>query len=140
MIDKEILESKIDLIMKNLDYLGEIKMMDTEDFLGSFEKIQATKHSLQEVIEASLDIANNMISRQGWSRAETYAEMFERLCENQVICEDLKDKLVDMARFRNLLVHRYGSIDDERLFEILNESLGDIHRFIEDIYAYMEKV
>ncbi len=138
MIDRDIFESKIDLMMKNLEYLDEVKMEDSEDFLRSFEKIQATKHSLQEVIEASLDIANNLISRQGWPRAETYAEMFERLCENQVICEDLKDKLVDMARFRNLLVHRYGSIDDERLFEILQESLGDIHRFIEVIYAYME--
>ncbi len=80
MIDRELIESKIDIIMKNLEYLEEIKNIDIEDFLGSFEKKQATKHSLQEVIEAFLDIANHMISSEGWPRAETYTEMFEHLC------------------------------------------------------------
>ncbi len=138
MTDRELVESKIDVIMKNLEYLDEIKNMDVEDFLGSFEKKQAAKHSLQEVIEASLDIANHLISSEGWSRAETYAEMFERLCDNQVIDKSLRDKLADMARFRNLLVHRYGAIDEKRLFVIIMENLEDVHRFIEEIYKYME--
>ncbi len=139
MIDRELVESKIDIVMKNMEYLDEVKAMDKEDFLKSFEKKQATKHSLQEVIEVILDIANHMISGNGWERAETYAEMFERLYDYNVIDEDLKDRLADMARFRNLLVHRYGVIDETRLFCIIKEDLSDIHLFIEKIYRYMEE-
>ncbi len=139
MTDRELVESKIDVMMKNLEYLDEIRNLDVEYFLGSFEKKQAAKHSLQEVIEASLDIANHVISSEGWSRAETYAEMFERLCDNQVIDKSLRDKLADMARFRNLLVHRYGTIDEKRLFVIIMENLDDVHSFIEEIYKYMER-
>ena len=139
MIDDELIESKIDLIFKNLDYLNEISKIDETEFLSSFEKIQASKHSLQEAIESSLDIANHIISSQGWERAETYSDMFERLYEEEVLEKDLNKRLADMARFRNLLVHRYGKIDDRRLFRILNENIDDLHEFVEDIQIYLQQ-
>ncbi len=139
MIDDELIESKIDLILKNLDYLNEISKIDETEFLSSFEKIQASKHSLQEAIESSLDIANHIISSKGWERAETYSDMFERLYEEDVIEQGLNERLSEMARFRNLLVHRYGKIDDRRLFRILNENVDDLHEFVEEIQIYLEQ-
>lgn len=85
MIDVEIVEGKIDIILTNLHYLDQIKSSDKKVFLDSFEKIQATKHSLQESIEASIDIANHLISEHGWRRAETYADMFQRLFGHDII-------------------------------------------------------
>lgn len=139
MIDEELIESKIDLIFKNLEYLDEIKKIDESVFLTSFEKIQASKHSLQEAIEGSLDMANHIISSQGWERAETYSDMFERLYEKDVIGQGLNERLADMARFRNLLVHRYGKIDDRRLFKILNENIEDVHEFVVEVQRYLEE-
>ncbi len=133
MIDEELIENKIDIILKNLKYLDEVKGLEKEVFLSSFERKQAVKHSLQEAVEASLDISNHLISSEGWERAETYSEMFTRLYENEVIGSDLKDRLQNMAGFRNLLVHRYGDIDDERVWRILSERLNDISRFVEKI-------
>lgn len=137
MIDEELIESKIDIILRNLEYLDDVKGIDKDNFLGSFEKIQATKHSLLEAIEASLDISNHLISGEGWEKAETYSEMFERLYQHDVIGGSLKDRLGSMARFRNLLVHRYGEIDDKRLWHILKERLDDIYTFIEKIEAFL---
>ncbi|MFP4052195.1 MAG: type VII toxin-antitoxin system HepT family RNase toxin [Thermoplasmata archaeon] len=139
MIDEELIEKKIDLILKNLDYLEEVKEIDDDVFLKSFEKLQATKHSLQEVIESCIDISNHIISNEGWDRAETYSEMFERLYENDVIGSGLNDRLGNMARFRNLLVHRYGIIDDKKVLHILRERLGDIYRFIEDVEKFIDE-
>lgn len=139
MIDEELVEKKIDLILKNLNYLEEVKEVDDEELLGSFEKLQATKHSLQEVIESCIDISNHIISSEGWERAETYSEMFERLYENNVIGSKLNDRLGNMARFRNLLVHRYGIVDDKKVLHILRERLGDIYRFIKDIEKFLDE-
>ncbi|MCD6573569.1 MAG: DUF86 domain-containing protein, partial [Thermoplasmata archaeon] len=126
MIDKSLIERKIDIILENLKYLQDVKEIQKDSFLASFEKIQATKHSLQESIEACIDIANHVIASMGFERAETYADMFERLAENGIIDKKLRDKLMNMAKFRNLLVHAYGKIDIERLWEILQEDLEDI--------------
>ena len=139
MIDEELIEKKIDLILKNLDYLEEVKEIDDEEFLRSFEKVQATKHSLQEAIESCIDISNHMISSEGWERAETYSEMFERLYENDVIGKGLNDRLGNMARFRNLLVHRYGIVDDKKVLHILRGRLEDIYAFVEEIEKILDE-
>lgn len=139
MIDQELIESKIDIILENLDYLENVKKVDEEEFLNSYEKIQATKHSLQEAIEASLDISNHIISAKNWNRAETYAKMFERLQEYGVINKDLEERLSNMARFRNILVHRYGKIDNKRIFKILNENSSDMYDFIKRIEKFLDE-
>jgi len=139
MIDEEMVEKKIDLIFKNLDYLEEVKEIDDDEFLKSFEKLQATKHSLQEVIESCIDISNHIISSEGWERAETYSEMFERLYENDVIGSELNARLGNMARFRNLLVHHYGIVDDKKVLHILRTRLEDIYSFIEDIEKLLDE-
>jgi uncharacterized protein YutE (UPF0331/DUF86 family) len=43
-----------------------------------------------------------------------------------------------MARFRNRLVHLYWKIDDERLWQILTESLGDLEDYLDAIGALVE--
>ncbi|MFQ6077065.1 MAG: DUF86 domain-containing protein [Candidatus Bathyarchaeia archaeon] len=50
--------------------------------------------------------------REDVRRAEEYSEMFKVLEEEGVIGKELATKLEDMARFRNLLVHRYGEVDN----------------------------
>lgn len=133
MIDAELIEKKIDMIEEGLTYLHGVKDVDRGEFLSSYEKIQATKHTLQEVIEACLDIANHILAAKGLRRSETYSGMFQVLTKNNIISKDLADKLGEMAKFRNLLVHRYAEVDDERVYEILRESLGNIEKFTREI-------
>jgi len=45
-----------------------------------------------------------------------------------------------MARFRNLLVHRYGKIDDERIWTILQEDLKDFELFISKIERFISSL
>ncbi|KXB06147.1 hypothetical protein AKJ53_01215 [candidate division MSBL1 archaeon SCGC-AAA382F02] len=130
MIDQELIEKKIDLLEGKLDYLKETKEIKPDKFLDSFEKIQATKHTLQEAIEACLDIANHIIAAKGLQRSETYSGMFQRLAKDMIVEEELADRLGNMARFRNLLVHQYTEVDNRRVHEILQENLDDIEEFI----------
>ena len=46
---------------------------------------------------------------------------------------NLSIRLMNMARFRNILVHFYWKVEDERLFKILKENLKDIEIFLEII-------
>jgi len=54
MIDRESVEKKMDMIEEGLAYLRQAKLIDLGKFLASFEKMQATKHTLQETMEACL--------------------------------------------------------------------------------------
>ncbi|MBM4241880.1 MAG: DUF86 domain-containing protein [Euryarchaeota archaeon] len=51
--------------------------------------------------------------------------------------EDIKEKLKSMRGFRNILVHRYGKIDDELAFGMLNNNINDFNVFIEVLENYL---
>ena len=48
------------------------------------------------------------------------------------------NSLSNVARFCNLLVHRYGTVDEERIWLILQDNLGDFELFIKKIEVYLE--
>lgn len=139
MIDREIIEARFDTIEKNMRYLQTVRNLEYEVFSENFEKIQAVKHSLQEAIEACIDVANHLISALALERAETYSEMFRILAQNEILSQELANELAEMAKFRNLLVHRYAEIDTQRLYQILQKELQDIHEFMQEISKYLNK-
>lgn len=138
MIDSEVIESKVDIVERNLGLLRVLSGESRGEFKASYRDVQAAKHSLQEAIEACLDIANHVISASGFRRAETYGEMFQVLEEQEIIPPGLSEKLQDMAGFRNLLVHRYGDIDLDRLYVIMRDDTEDIKRFVSIILEYLD--
>lgn len=139
MIDKEVIEGRIDIITENLRYLRRTAQMELNDFASNFEKIQATKHSLQEAIEACLDTANHIMAGEGFPRAEQYSEFFTTLGQKKVIDPALAERLSEMAKFRNLLVHRYTELDSRKLHELLNNNLDDIEEYVKQILEYVNK-
>jgi len=138
-IDRDVIEGKFDIIERNLEFLNEIKTLSLEQFLKSYRDIQAAKYSLLEIIEACIDIANYIISVKGFRRAEEYSEMFKVLEEEGILGKKLANKLEDMARFRNLLVHRYGEIDNKRVLEIIRHNLKDIKEFEKEIEKFIKE-
>lgn len=52
--------------------------------------------------------------------------------------EELLPVLLDMARFRNLIVHDYARMDDVLVYGILQKQLGDWDAFACAVQAYLE--
>jgi uncharacterized protein YutE (UPF0331/DUF86 family) len=137
MISNEVINAMIDLIEENLRLIKEIKMQGFESFSNNFRDIQAAKHSLQESIEACLDIGSHIIAEKGFRRADDYKDIYKVLEEERIIDLVLSVKLQEMAQFRNLLVHRYGKIDTKRIFIIMSEDINDIKQFVNTILKYI---
>jgi uncharacterized protein YutE (UPF0331/DUF86 family) len=137
MISTEVINAMIDLIDENIRLIEEIRSQGFESFSNNFRDIQAAKHSLQEAIEACLDIGSHIIAEKGFRRAEDYKDIYKVLEEEGIIDPSLSAKLQEMAQFRNLLVHRYGKIDTKRIFIIMSEDLNDIKQFIKKILKYI---
>ena len=54
----------------------------------------------------------------------------DNLIRNKILPEEMKGKLGSMKGFRNIIVHRYGKLDDNLAFNIASENLGDFYEFI----------
>jgi len=135
--DRDLIQGKIDIIEKNLNFLNEYKEMDEIFFLSNYKDIQAVKYSLFEIIEVSIDIASHLISVNGFERAETYAEMFEILGKKKIINLKLSNNLSAMARFRNILVHSYAKVDNSKVLAYIKEELKDVKDYINAVLKFL---
>ena len=137
-IDEEVVQGRIDLIMDNLDVLEEMALMDAPEFTDSKRDVLAAKHALQESIESSLDIAGHIIAAKGFRRPRDYKDIFKVLREENIIDEKLSVRLQEMAKFRNLLVHQYSVIENQRVHEILREDVNDIKEYVKHVLVYVK--
>lgn len=64
---------------------------------------------------------------------ETYGDCFKILREKNLINENLANNLVNMVKFRNLLIHLYSKVNDSEVYKILKENLGDVKNFVKEV-------
>lgn len=113
--------------------LTELARLPLEAYLEDPHKVASSRYHLIVAVEASLDLANHLIAKNQFRVPQDNADTFRVLAEEDILPEDLAERLEDMARFRNLLVHRYGTVDDKRVHTIMGEDLTDLERFVDVI-------
>jgi len=102
-------------------------------------KIASAKYFLIVSIEAAIDMCNHLISKNRFRVPEDYADTFKVMEEAGVISGEFVERLREMAKFRNRLVHIYWEVDDEVVYEILREDIQDIINFVDILMKFLSK-
>jgi uncharacterized protein YutE (UPF0331/DUF86 family) len=131
VVDPEKARRLLDLHRKYRAYLLHLAERSDEELRSDFAVMGGTRHYLLLAVETVLDLGSHVISSEGYEAPGTYADIFRVLADEDVIEPGLADRLMAMARFRNVLVHLYADVDDERVLRILRESLTDLDQFVE---------
>ncbi len=67
-------------------------------------------------------------------------DILKRLEEKKIFSKKIIGLVKDMKGMRNILVHKYGEIDDEVVFEQLTERLSDFDEINKEISEYIKKI
>ena len=129
MVSIEKISLKFAQLEEYLQILRDIGKISEEKFLKDKIVIGSAKYYLQVGIESCLDVANHIIATDRFRAPQDYADSFKVLDENHVVPSELSQKLRQMAKFRNRLVHLYGEIDNSYVYQIIHEDLGDMIEF-----------
>lgn len=136
---KEDIQTKIDVMLDNLEKLYSLKTKTYEDFVADFRNIDSALHRLQTSIQALLDIGSYIIASLGLKTPNTNAEIIEILGEAGHISKDKIKTYIKMSQFRNRIVHLYNHIDTETLYNVLLNELDDIKGFYTSMLKVIEK-
>ena len=93
---------------------------------------------MEYAIENIIDIISIINSDLRLSIPEDEESFIENLGRNGILTQKMVDKIRRMKGFRNIIVHRYGRIDDLLAYKILTENLEDFGEFIESIEQFLE--
>ena len=66
-------------------------------------------------------------------------DIIDHLAGNGLISTAIQEKIHAMRGFRNIVVHRYGTIDDALAFRLLNENIGDFSLFTGEIESILDR-
>lgn len=136
---KEDIQTKIDVILDNLEKLSSLKTESYEDFILDFRNIDSALYRLQTSIQALLDIGSYVIASLGLKTPNTNAEIIEILSKAGYIAKNKAETYIKMSQFRNRIVHLYNHIDTETLYDILVNELDDIKEFYTNLLEVIEK-
>jgi len=122
---------------KSVSHLNSLKTLDRKSFLNDPDKIGSAKYHFIVAIESAIDICNHIISQNGYRTPEDYGDTFQIMGEQGAFNEDFVKALKNMARFRNRLIHLYWEVNDEQVYEILQNRLNDFKTFLDIIAVFL---
>lgn len=136
---QEDIQTKIDVIVGNLEKLASLKAKTYDDFASDFRNVDSALYILQTSIQSLLDIGSYIIANLGLKMPNTNAEIIKILSDAGHISQDKVEAYTDMSKFRNRIVHLYNHIDTETLYDILVNELDDIKEFYTSLLNVIEK-
>ena len=122
-----------------LKELAEISPKSLEEYKTSIEKRRACERLLHIAVECVIDICGIIVTNKRLGLPGSEEDLFRKLEEGKVISSDLAGKLRLMRGFRNIIVHRYGSVDDELVFEILRKRPADFVDFKSEVLEFLKR-
>lgn len=128
--DFEKIRARLQFIREAVRQLEQIRARGRESLLGDPILQAAALRNLQVGIEAMLDISHAVIARDGLGIPGTYREAIEILLRHGILPTAHAADFLNMASFRNRLVHLYDTVEPAEIADILDGHLGDFASFI----------
>ena len=109
-----------------------------DEFAREHILVGSAERDLQVAIQAALDVASIILADQSAMLPKEYKDIFPALAEIGVLPADFAQKLVGMAKFRNVLVHLYLDVDLQRVYRYLQENLDDFETFARYVSEWLQ--
>ena len=138
MVKPEVIENRLKKLQDYLEKLVELKNINKNEFISDFRNSNSAKYLLQVSIECCLDIANHIIASEKFRSPDDYADSFRVLNEQKIVPDSFIDRLIEMAKFRNRIVHIYWEVDEDLVYDIIQNYLSDFELFIQSILKVLK--
>ena len=133
MVDLERLRTLLDRLRDTESQLQRLEALGFDAVRHDPDRLNSTKYLFVVAAETAIDIGQHIIASEGLAVPATFAGVFEELARGPWLPDDLATSMVAVARFRNLLVHGYADVDDDRVVEILHANIVDLASFRREI-------
>jgi uncharacterized protein YutE (UPF0331/DUF86 family) len=140
MVNDDVILKKTGKLKEYVDELRRAKDITWGKYQKDTRERAFVERYILIAIQTVFDIANHIISYQEWKEPETYRETFDILASHGILPEEKVIDFQNMASFRNMLVHHYESVENEVVFGIFKNKLGDFDLFREYVLAYLKKI
>ncbi len=128
-----VIENKISSTRKYLDILENYKQFSRDDITNDIDRKGAVERYLYLVMQASIDLSEAVISYKKFRKPSAMSESFYILEEADIIPSDLREQMVNMTGFRNIIAHDYENLNYDIVYDVLQNRMINIEKFLDFI-------
>lgn len=139
MIEADLIRRKLSRMNMYLEKLKPIAEHTLEEYLSDFYLKASAERLIQLIVDCASDINNHVVVEMGQRPPEDYASSFIRASEAGMLTAELANRLKGSGGMRNILVHEYMDIDDEKVYKVLPIALSDFKEYIRQVDNFLEK-
>lgn len=134
----EIINSKIAKLEESMIFIEDHFPPSVESFKNRVLK-NALYKEVEFAIELILDICAIINSDLRLGMPETEDSILKNIEREKIFDKEIISIISEIKRFRNILVHKYGEVDDKEAFENIKNGLGDIKKIRQAINNFLEE-
>lgn len=119
--------------LKNAKYFQKYSQKEIEkriELKGSVERY------LYLVVQSTIDLAEAVGAEKGLRKPSSMRESFYILREEEIISQGLLEIMLNMVGFRNVIAHDYEKIDFGIVYDVLQNKIEDIEKFVKKIETF----
>ena len=79
------------------------------------------------------------MAESGWKSSQTYKDIAKILLVHEVLNVDEFSTLAQLAGLRNILVHVYTELDEEKIYSFAEELIVYAENMLTEMLRYMKK-
>ena len=137
---KGIILHKLKQIEESLALIEENLPSKLEEFLHLGLVKEGIYKKAEFMVENVIDICSIINSDLALGIPADEDNIIDNLIKKGIISSAIAEKIREMKGFRNILVHKYGEINDEQAFNDINQGMRDFALFIKEIRKFLSKI
>ncbi len=139
MIDADLIRRKLSRLNMYLDKLQPISKKSFKEYLSDAYLKYTAERLIQLIVECASDVNNHVAVETGQRPPEDYTSSFLRASEAGLISRELADRIKGSGGMRNIIVHEYMDIDDEKVYKTLPLALKDYKEYIRQVDQFLDR-
>lgn len=109
-----------------------------DEFESDPRNVASAESYVRRALEALLDLGRHVLSK-GFARAPAeYKDIALALGDAGVLDPSMVQRLVQMAGYRNRMVHFYHQVTEHELYQICTTELRDVEEILDAILAWVQ--
>jgi uncharacterized protein YutE (UPF0331/DUF86 family) len=137
-INRQLVNDRLREIRESTTKIQRYAALPDAEFWADERNLHTVLHLLLIALEAMGQLCTHILARAARKAPASYAECMEGLGELGIVDAALSGRLIQMTRFRNLIVHRYWETDPTRVLTYARQHLGDFEAFLIAIEQYIQ--
>jgi uncharacterized protein YutE (UPF0331/DUF86 family) len=131
-VDRDKIQEVLKFLEKQIDLFERTEKWESDIELAALERISHT------MIEAILDVGNDMIDGFIMRDPGSYEDIIDILTDEKVITKEMCDGLKKLIAYRKMLVQQYIAVVHEKLRDDFTEVLPVLKQFAPSVRTYLQ--